>query len=326
MTDFRTMPKVELHLHLEGAAPPAFIRELAVEQSADLSGIFDADGTYKWSDFAEFLTVYEAACSVLKGPDEYNRLTQRVLAEQAAHNVIYTEIFLAPDLCGGGDLEAWRDHLAAIIEGADTARNDHGIEARFISTCVRHFGPDAAMNVARITTETAGPMLTGFGMGGEERHLMPADFALAFKHCEEAGLGLTCHAGEIQGAEMVTATLDAINVSRLGHGVRAIEDAAVVDRLVAEDIVLEVNPGSNVSLSVVPGWADHPIERLRAAGVKVTVSTDDPPYFDTDMTHEYAMLAQYHGWNADILRGQNQVAMEAAFCDTATKQSILARL
>jgi len=326
MTDFRAMPKVELHLHLEGAAPPDFIRQLAAEQNADLSGIFDDAGAYQWTDFAEFLNVYEAACSVLNTPDAFRRLTERVLAEQATHNVIYTEIFLAPDLCGGGDPVAWRDYLAAIIEGAANAHAEHGIEARFISTCVRHFGPENAVKVAQMTAQTAGPMLKGFGMGGEERHLMPSDFAHAFAICEEAGLPLTCHAGEIAGAHMVSATLDALNVRRIGHGVRSIEDPGLVQRLVDEDIVLEVNPGSNISLCVFPDWSDHPIERLRAAGVKVTVSTDDPPYFHTDMTREYEMLARHHGWTEATLRDQNRVAMEAAFCDTATKDAITARL
>lgn len=325
MSEFRSMPKVELHLHLEGAAPPAFIRDLAAEQGRDLSSIFDENGAYKWHDFAEFLRVYEAACSVLKGPDEFRRLTERVLAEQAAHNVIYTEIFLAPDLCNG-DAGAWPDYLAAMIEGAEAAKAAHGIEARFISTCVRHFGPENAVKVAKLTAETAGPMLTGFGMGGEERHLMPADFAPAFAICEEAGLALTCHAGEIEGPEMVRATLDAINVRRIGHGVRAVEDPALVKRLADEGIVLEVNPGSNISLQVFPDWADHPIETLRAAGVPVTVSTDDPPYFHTDMTHEYTMLNRHLGWDAATLRAQNRVAMDAAFCDTATKAAISARL
>ena len=325
MPDFRTMPKVELHLHLEGAAPPAFIRQLADEQGVGISGIFDDHGAYKWGDFAEFLNVYEAACSVLKGPEEFRRLTERVLAEQAAHNVIYTEIFLAPDLAGG-DLGGWREHLAAITEGAKSAKAKHGIEARFISTCVRHFGPEAAANVARMTVETSNPMLTGFGMGGEERHLMPADFAPAFAICEEAGLSLTCHAGEIEGASMVSATLDAMNVSRIGHGVRSIENPDLIRRLIDEDIVLEVNPGSNVSLRVFPNWSEHPIDKLSKAGVKVTVSTDDPPYFHTDMTHEYEMLARHHGWTETELRAQNVVAMEAAFCDTATREAIIARL
>lgn len=325
MTDCRALPKVELHLHLEGAAPPDFIRTLAAEQRTDISGIFDETGAYKWADFAEFLRVYEAACSVLTGPDEFRRLTEAVLAEQASHNVLYTEIFLAPDLCGDGSPAAWDEHLDAILQGAANGRAAHGIEARFISTCVRHFGPDKAMATARMSADTA-DRLAGFGMGGEERHLMPADFAPAFKIAEEAGLPLTCHAGEIEGPHMVAATLDAINVARIGHGVRAIEDPDLVRRLAETGVVLEVNPGSNVSLSVVPDWPSHPITRLRDAGVRVTVSTDDPPYFHTDMTSEYENLIAHQGWDEAALRDQNRVAMEAAFCDTATKERIMAAL
>ena len=320
------LKKVELHLHIEGAAPPEFIRMLAAEQNVDLSRIFDAEGHYKWADFAEFLRIYEAACEVLRGPEEFRRLTEAVLAAQAAQNVIYTEHFLAPDLCGGGDPVAWRDYLAAILEGAANAKRDHGIEARFIATAVRHFGPEQAINSARLTAETASDMLTGFGMGGEERHLMPADFAPAFAIAEEAGLGLTCHAGEICGADMVRATLDAMNVSRIGHGVRAIEDPDLVARIAEEGIMLEVNPGSNISLNVFDTWPEHPIQRLRDAGVKTTVSTDDPPYFHVTLNSDYENLARHFGWTeADFLE-QNRVAIDAAFCDTETKSRIAAAL
>lgn len=326
MSDFKDQKKVELHLHLEGAAPPAFVRMLAKEQGRDLGAIFDADGAYVWDDFAHFLRTYEAACSVLDGPDAFRRLTEAVLAEQARHNVIYTEIFLAPDLCGGGDPVAWGEYLAAILEGAAAAKAAHGIAARFIPTAVRHFGPEKAENAARLSADTAGPLVTGFGMGGEERHLMPQDFARAFAIAAEAGLGLTCHAGEICGPEMVSATLDAMDVTRIGHGVRAIEDEALVARLAAEGIVLETNPGSNISLGVFADWQDHPITRLRDAGVAVTISTDDPPYFHTDMSREYDMLHQRHGWDAAAFTAQNRVAMAAAFCDTDTKDRISAQL
>ena len=322
----RALNKVELHLHIEGAAPPVFIRELAAEQNVDLSRIFDADGGYEWDDFAAFLRTYEAACTVLRGPEEFRRLTEAVLAAQAAQNVIYTEHFLAPDLCGGGDPGAWHEHLAAIVEGAANARAAHGIEVRFISTCIRHLGPEQAAHTARISAETASDMLTGFGMGGEERHLMPGDFAPAFAIAEEAGLALTCHAGEICGADMVRATLDAINVTRIGHGVRAIEDPQLVRRLADEGIVLEVNPGSNIALSVFPDWPSHPIERLRQAGVPVTVSTDDPPYFHVTLQDDYENLNRFHGWAEMDFRDQNRVAMDAAFCDTETKARIKARL
>lgn len=326
MTDYRKMPKVELHLHLEGAAPPDFIRALAVEQQVDVSGIFDETGAYKWADFTEFLAVYEAASKLLKGPDEFKRLMKAVLAEQASHNVIYTEHFLASDLCGDGSAAAWDEHLAAMVEGAREAREEHGIEVRFIPTCIRHFGPEQAVHTAKLAADTAGGLVTGWGMGGAESLHMPSDFAPAFEIAEEAGLGLTCHAGEIEGPEMVEATLDALNVSRIGHGVRAIEDAPTVERLVREGITLEVNPGSNISLSVFPSWADHSINRLRDAGVKVTVSTDDPPYFHTNMTHEYKMLEKHLNWSEPDLTAQNLVAMDAAFCDADTRNRIKSRL
>lgn len=325
MTDWQKIPKTELHLHIEGAAPPEFIRTLAAEKNVDLSKIFKDDGSYVWKDFAEFLKTYEAACSVLKSPDDFRRLTEAVLEKSASHGVIYTEMFLAPDFCGGGDLIAWKEYLAAMCEGADNARSAHGIEARFISSCVRHFGPDQAKKIAEISAQTAGPMLTGFGMGGEERHLTAGDFVDAFAIAAEAGMGITSHAGEICGADSVRETLDHLPVSRIGHGVRAIEDEGLVARLASENIVLEINPGSNIALSVFPSWEDHPIEKLRQAGVRVTVSTDDPPYFHTDMTQEYTNLANTFGWNAADFNAINQTAMNAAFCDDETRQRLLAK-
>jgi adenosine deaminase len=326
VTDWARLPKVELHLHLEGAAPPDFIRTLAAEKRRDLAGVFDPDGHYAWSDFAHFLRTYEAACAVLETPDDFRRLTEAVLAKSAADGVVYTEIFLAPDLCGGGDPAAWADYLAAIVAGAEAARAAHGIEARFIATAIRHFGPERAGNAARLAAAGAGPMLTGFGMGGEERHGHAADFAGAFAIAGEAGLGLTVHAGEIQGAESVRAALDALPVTRVGHGVRAIEDPDLVRRLADRGVVLEVCPGSNVALAVFPGWPAHPIAALRAAGVGVTVSTDDPPYFHTDLPREYAALAATFGWTEGDFAALNRTAADAAFCDAATRARILARL
>ncbi len=263
VTDWAALPKVELHLHLEGAAPPAFIRRLAAEKRIDLDGVFTADGGYAWTDFAEFLRTYEAACAVLRTPDDFRRLTAAVLEASAADGVIYTEIFLAPDLCGGGDPGAWPDYLAAIVEGAAAVP---AVTTRFIATAIRHFGPDRAIAAARTTAAHPHPWLTGFGMGGEERFGDPADFAPAFAIAGEAGLGLTVHAGEIRGPESVAAALDALPVSRIGHGVRAIEDPDLVARLADRGIVLETNPGSNLALGLYPDWPSHPVARLRAAG------------------------------------------------------------
>jgi adenosine deaminase len=323
VTDWTRLPKVELHLHLEGAAPPAFVRGLAAEKGLDLAGVFDADGGYAWSDFAHFLRTYEAACAAFATPDDFRRLTAAALDVSRAQGVIYAELFLAPDLCAGGDPAAWPDFLAAMAEGADAVP---AVEARFIPTAIRHLGPERAERAARTTTASPHPRVTGFGMGGDERAGRPADYARAFAIAHEAGLGLTVHAGEVAGPESVAAALDALPVTRIGHGVRAIEDPELVRRLVAEGVTLEVCPASNLALGLYPTWAAHPVARLRAAGVRVTLSTDDPPYFHTSLTAEYAALAATFGWTPADFVGVNRDALAAAFCDAATRDRLRARL
>ena len=326
MTDFRALPKVELHLHLEGAAPPAFIRGLAAEKSMDLSAIFAEDGGYAYRDFEHFLSVYEAACTVLTGPDDFGRLVTAVCEELAAHNVVYAETFVSPDFCGGGDLAAWRDYLAAMEEAADGAERTLGVTFKGIVTCIRHFGPEKARAPAICAAETQGDFVRGFGMAGAELMGRPGDYSWAFDCAREAGLPLTCHAGEWGGPDMVADTLDALGVSRIGHGINAIHDPALVERLAEAGTVLEVCPGSNVWLKAVPSWEAHPIARLREAGVKVTVSTDDPPFFRTTMTDEYANLARTFGWGEAEFRELAETALAAAFCDEETRAAVAKRL
>lgn len=315
-------PKLELHMHLEGAAPPAFIRGLAREKGIDISGIFTEAGGYVLRDFWHFLKVYEAATSVLTTPEDYRRLTLAVLEESAAHGVIYTESFIAPAFCGGGDLVAWRDYLAAIEDAADQAQRQMGITLRAIVTPVRHFGPEKARLSAICAAETAGRFVTGFGIGGDEKVGEPADFRWAFDCAREAGLGITAHAGEWRGPDHIRATLQALNPSRLGHGVRAIEDLALVDELAERGIVLEVCPGSNIALGLYPDWRRHPIGQLFDRGVKVTVSTDDPPFFATTMTREWDRLADAFDWDTGVFATLNRTALEAAFCDAETRAQI----
>jgi len=320
------MPKVELHLHLEGGAPPAFIRGLAQEKQTDLSAIFTPEGGYAYRDFWHFLDVYEAACSVLKSPQDFARLTTAVLEESAANGVKYSECFLSPDFCGGGDLGAWREYLAAIEEAADAAERAHGITLRGIITCIRHFGPEQAKPIARCAAETAGDWIVGFGMGGNERVGAQRDYAWAFDCAREAGLHLTTHAGEWNGPSEVRAAVEDLGVTRIGHGVRAIEDLATVDMLAERDITLEVCPGSNVFLGIYPEMAEHPVAKLRERGVKVTLSTDDPPFFQTSLRQEYAALAQAFGWTEDVFAEINQTALASAFCTDETKAAVKTRL
>jgi len=318
---WKLFPKVELHLHLEGAADPAFVRGLAAEKSIDIRGIFDDNGAYKYNGFTEFLAVYEAATLALKSPEDFKRLTQSVLENLAEHNVVYAETFVSPDFCGGRDLGAWSEYLAAMQEA-----HVDGVTLKGIVTCIRHFGPDKARETARCAAKTAGDWLVGFGMAGAEDAGTAGDFSYAFDMARDAGLRLTSHAGEWGGAQSIWDTLQDLNVERIGHGVHAINDPKLVDYLAETGIVLEVNPGSNVALGVYPSLAEHPIAKLRDAGVKVTVSTDDPPFFNTTMTSEFEQLASVFGWGVDDFKQLNQTALEAAFCDAATKDLISKRL
>jgi adenosine deaminase len=299
---------------------------MAAEKHVDISGIFDARGQYRTGTFDHFLKVYEAATSVLTTPEDYRRLTLAVLEESASNGVVYSETFLSPDFCGGGDVEAWRDYLLAIKEAAREAEAKMGITLRGIVTCIRHFGPEKARAAALCAAETKGGFLTGFGMAGAELMGKPKDFAWSFDLAREAGLRITCHAGEWGGPEMVADTLRDLRPERIGHGINAVKDLALVDRLAETGVVLEVCPGSNVYLGAVPSWEAHPIETLRAREVKVTVSTDDPPFFGTTMTREWEMLERTFSWGEDDLRELNRVALGAAFCDEATKDKVRKRL
>ena len=319
-------PKVELHLHLEGAAPPAFIRGLAHEKHMDISGIFDEAGNYAYRDFWHFLKVYEAATATLRTPEDYYRLTLAVLEESAASGVIYTETFLSPDFCGGRDLSAWREYLHAIQEAAELAERRDGIVLRGIVTPIRHFGPEKARETALCAAETAGTWLVGFGLAGDEKAGAPKDFLWSFDAAREAGLRLTCHAGEWGGPQSVRDAIRDLSVERIGHGVRAIEDLALVDEIAEQGIVLECCPGSNIALGIYKSWLQHPIGQLYDRGVKVTVSTDDPPFFSTTMNNEYDRLAEAFDWDDGVFAKIARTSIDAAFCDADTKANIVKRL
>lgn len=320
------MPRIELHLHLEGGAPADFIRGLAAEQGVDLGRIFTGEGSYACRDFTRLRRVQAATTSVLTSPEAYHRLTRAVLAESAAHGVIYTEAFLSPDACGNGDPVAWQEYLAAIQDAAARAQAQDGITLRGIVTAHRHFGLDRAKAVALCAAETAGSFVRGFGIAGDGMAGKLRDFAWGFDCAREAGLHLTAHAGERGGAPSVWEALQILRVERIGHGVQAIDDPALVDHLAESGTVLECCPGADIALGLCPDWPGHPINQLRTAGVKVTVSTDAPPFFHTTMTVEYDRLAKTFGWDAAVFADITQTALHAAFCDKDTRAALARKL
>jgi adenosine deaminase len=323
---YKNTPKIELHTHLEGCAPPSFIKGLAAEKNIDISGIFTPEGGYAFRDFDHFLQIYEAACTTLQTPEDFRRLTMAVLEETAAHGVVYMETFVSPDFCGGGDLSAWKEYLAAMEDAANEAEAKLGITLKGIVTGIRHFGPEACKPAAKCAAETFGNFITGYGMAGGEMAGRPGDYAYSFDMAREAGIPLTCHAGEWGGASMVAETIRDLKVERIGHGIGAINDPALLSEIIEKEIVLEVCPGSNVVLKAVDDWASHPIVKLRDKGVKVTVSTDDPPFFGTTMTAEYDMLNRTFGWGDDDFKAINETALAAAFCDDDTRARVAKRL
>ncbi len=312
------MRKIELQRHLEGAAPASFIKGMAREKKVDISGIFDPRGGYRFSGFPEFVRVYEAAISVLQRPEDYGRLMRAVLEAQVEEGVVYTEHFLCPDYCGGGDLGAWREYLLAMQEAAAAVPE---ITCRGIALMIRHMDPLRGRKAAECAAETAGGFLRGIGLAGNEKIGKISDFAWGFDCGREAGLGLTIHAGELQGPEEVRAAL-AFDPPRIGHGVRAIEDLALVDEIAEKGVLLECCPGSNLALGLYPGWRKHPIGQLHHRGVKVSFSTDDPPLFHTTLRGEYARLDVAVDWDDGVFAQLNRWALDAAFCDKDTKEKI----
>ena len=316
--------KAELHVHLEGTATPELVARIAARNGVALpQRMLARDGRFHYTNFLHFLETYDLAASVIRTAQDYRDITYEYLASVAEEAGIYVELTASPDhaaLVGLSDEE----HLAGIAAGIDDARRDHGIEARVLLSGVRGFGVEAAVRVARKAAQRPHPYIVGFALAGDER-VPPGDFAHAFAIAADAGLGCTIHAGEWQGPESIREAL-ALPVTRLDHGVRASEDPRLVHEIAQRGITLNTCPTSNVVLGVYPSFAEHPLPHLRAAGIRVTLGSDDPPYFGTTLGGEYAVCAEHFGWDDQALREVTTAAVEAAFCDETLRSELLARV
>ena len=317
-----SVPKAELHVHVEGAASPDLIRRIAARNKVAIPDrVFTDDGRFRWKDFLDFLATYDAATSVIRTGEDYRDIVYEYLVKCAAEGAIYVELTASADHAADVGLSD-EEHLAALAQGIDDARAETGIEARVIMSCVRHFGPDKAREVARRTVEGPHPYVTGFGMGGDEAGFPPEQFADAFAIAREGGLGLTVHAGEWGGPESVRGGL-ALGVSRIGHGVRASEDPELVRELADRGTVLEVCPTSNVVLGLYPSYEAHPLPALRDAGVAVTLGSDDPPYWDASIGGEYDVASGRMGFDDEALRELTRTALRAAFVEDDVRRRLL---
>jgi adenosine deaminase len=316
--------KAELHCHIEGAAAPELVIRQAQKYGADASP-YVRDGSFVWSDFTTFLEAYDFAANLFRSEDDFARLADHYLTSLARDGAIYSEVFISPDHAEKSGLSPLA-YANAIGEGMSRAKAKTGIEARMIVIGIRHFGVERVEATARFAARCKHPLVTGFGMAGEERFGDVEDYVRAFEIAREAGLGITIHAGELAGWESVAAAMDHIRPARIGHGVRAIENPELVRKIAERGIVLECCPGSNVALGLFASFAEHPFSRLRAAGCKVTLNSDDPPYFATSLKREYDMAAENFGLSERDLTAITRTAVEAAFVDKATKAALLARL
>jgi adenosine deaminase len=307
-------------VHLEGTAPPELIERIAQRNGLTMpAGLLGDHGRFTYTDFLDFLAAYDRAASVIRTGEDYRDVTYEYLRSCAEQGAIYVELTASPDhaaLVGLSDEE----HLDGIARGIDDARA-HGIEGRILISAVRNFGVEQAIRVARHAAERPHPYVVGFSMAGDEENFPAQLFAEPYEIASEAGLGCTMHAGEWAGPESVRAALE-LPITRISHGVRAIEDPALVTELAAREIVLECCPTSNVVLGVYSDYESHPLPQLAAAGVRITLGSDDPPYFGASIGGEYAIAQARLGFDEDGLKAITETAIDAAFCGEPLKREL----
>lgn len=300
--------KVELHVHLEGTVRAGTLREIARRNG--LAAAPDPTGP-AFGSLANFFVAWNAVTACLMTADDYRRITVDYAGEAAAHGAVYVEGIFTPD-------EARADDLAAIFEGycdgVAEAYERHGLIVRLTPEQYRGSDPAFGERVARMAVRFRDRGVVGFGLAGAEGRYPDEPYLRAMRVAADGGLGLVPHAGEAAGPRSVRSALD-LGARRIRHGVRAVEEPALLAELAEAGVVLDVCPTSNVRLGVVPSFAEHPLPALVAAGVRCSISTDDPAFFDTDLTTEYAVAAGLGLTPADAFAA----GVDGALCDEATR-------
>lgn len=315
------MPLAELHCHIEGTIAPDMARRLAARHKVDISGIFRPDGNYKWTTFPEFLKVYDVVSSVVCSVEDYYDITVDYLTRAAGEGLIYSEMFISSEHPEDVGL-SYDDFTAGVTSALDDVEASTGLTGRFILTAIRHRGPERAERSAAFAAKHPHNKIVGFGLAGDESMFEPKDFARAYDMASDAGLHKTVHAGEVEGAASVRAALDALKPERIGHGIRLLEDPDLVPRVRDEGITLEVSPGSNIAIGIFKNYRAHPVKKLVDQGLKVTLSTDDPPFFFTTIGKEYREVEAAHGFSKVEMMDFTLNSIDAAFCDDKTKKQL----
>jgi adenosine deaminase len=322
------LPKAHLHLHLTGSMRHATMTGLAAEHGIRLPPALDQHWPPQLSGTDErgwfrFQRLYDTARSVLRTPADIRRLLAETAQDERAEGSQWLEIQVDPDGYAArfGGLTAT---LELVLDAAAAASRATGVGIGVIVAANRTKHPLEARTLARLAAQYAGRGVTGFGLSNDERRGPPRDFATAFRIAERAGLVLVPHGGELCGAASVTACLDELHADRIGHGVRAVEDPAVVKRLAADQITCEVCPSSNVALGIAAGPAAVPVRELYEAGVPVALGADDPLLFGPRLTAQYQLARDVHGFSDAELAALARSSVLASAAPQPLRVSMLA--
>jgi adenosine deaminase len=328
LTDFiRHMPKVELHVHVLGAISSETLLKLARKHGIELPAdtVEGLDRWYTYTDFAHFVEVYLKIADCIRKPDDIELIMREFLAAQAAQNILYTEMTYTPYYATLKGI-SFSEQLDAINRATSWAEAELGVKMGWVIDIPREVTPDIGMMVAEWAGSAMHKGVIALGLGGPEIGNPPEKFTEAFAYAKKIGLPSVPHAGETVGAESIWGSLRDLNAVRIGHGVRCLEDPALVAELRARQIPLEVCPTSNVCLHVAPDFVHHPLPRLIEEGLYVTLNSDDPAMFNTILTDEYQRAAQHFGFGAAQVQGLVMNAAHASLLPTDERQQLIQTL
>jgi aminodeoxyfutalosine deaminase len=303
-------PKIELHVHLEGTVRGATLRGIAKRNDYALPD--GVEHIHRFRDFRHFIEVFELRMGALQRYDDFRQVVVEYAQDAGSHGAVYLEAIFSPGLWRGLDQD---EVFTGYCDGAQEAQERHGVEVRLTPDLPGVYTPDEAEEVASCAVRYRDRGVVGLGLVGCANDKAMRPFARAFAVAREGGLGSVPHAGEIAGASSVRAALDVIRANRIRHGIRAEEDQGLVHELAARGVVLDVCPLSNLHTGVVRSLDDHPLPRLSAAGIRCSVSTDDPAIFATDLTREYEAATSL-GLNP---RSLYEAGLIGALCDERTR-------
>jgi aminodeoxyfutalosine deaminase len=310
-------PKIELHVHLEGTVRPDTLREIAKRNDYALPD--DLESLYEFRDFEHFIEVWILTTNALRTEEDWRQMVVDYAAEAASHGCVYLEgIFSPAERVRRGC--AWEEIFEGVCAGAQEARELHGVDVRLTPDIPRAFTQEEARATVEWSSRFRERGVVGVGLGGLEAQFPPEPYEDVFRLAKSLGLGSVPHAGEVAGAASVRGALEALEADRLRHGIRAVEDPGLVAELAGRGTVLDICPLSNLRTGAVRSLAEHPLPQLVAAGVRCSISTDDPAMFDTDLTRDYEAAVSL-GLSP---RAAYEAGVAGALCDEPTRERLRA--